>query len=145
VSAVSAARRTRAPLLAPEVVLVRPAVGGVAYVGRSVAAALRTRGHSVAELELADTGAPALRALSEAWRLRGALRRARTVHVELGSTGLGVFWFALIATLLRRDVVLILTAHADYDWAAIVQESPLVIDTRNATGSLPATSHVVRL
>jgi glycosyltransferase involved in cell wall biosynthesis len=108
VSAVSAGRRTVAPRLAPEVVLARPAVGGVAYVGRSVAAALRSRGHTVAELELDDTGAPALRALSEAWRLRGALRRARTVHVELGSTGLGAFWFALFATLLRRDVVLIL-------------------------------------
>ena len=58
-SAVSAARRNVAPLLTPEVVLVRPAVGGVAYVGRSVAVALRSRGHTVAELELADTGAPA--------------------------------------------------------------------------------------
>ena len=107
-SAVPAARRNLAPLLTPEVVLVRPAVGGVAYVGRSVAVALRSRGHTVAELELADTGAPAVRALSEAWRLRRTLRRARTVHVELGSTGLGVFWFALIVSLLRRDVVLIL-------------------------------------
>src|SRR4029077_5656878 len=86
----------------PEVVLARPAVGGVAYVGRSVAAASRRRGHTGAQLALADTGAPALRALSEAWRLRGALRRARTVHVELGSTGLGVFWFALLTTLLPR-------------------------------------------
>jgi glycosyltransferase involved in cell wall biosynthesis len=94
--------------LAPEVVLARPAVGGVAYVGRSVAASLRSRGHTVAELELADTGAPALRALSEAWRRRGALRRARTVHVELGSTSLGAFWFALFVSLLRRDLVLIL-------------------------------------
>jgi len=42
-------------------------------------------------------------------------------------------------------VVLILTAHAGYDWAAIVREAPLVIDTRNATGSLPPTDHVVRL
>jgi len=108
VSTVSAARRNVAPLLAPEVVLVRPAVGGVAYVGRSVAVALRSHGHSVAELELPDAGAPALRALSEAWRLRRSLRRARTVHVELGSTSLGVFWFALIVSLLRRDVVLIL-------------------------------------
>src|SRR5438552_4808362 len=47
--------------------------------------------------------------------------------------------------LAARDVVLILTAHAGYDWAAIVREAPLVIDTRNATGSLPPTAHVVRL
>jgi UDP-N-acetyl-D-glucosamine dehydrogenase len=49
------------------------------------------------------------------------------------------------AGLASRDVVLILTAHAGHDWAAIVREAPLVIDTRNATGSLPPTDHVVRL
>ena len=49
------------------------------------------------------------------------------------------------AGLATQDVVLILTAHAGYDWAAIVREAPLVIDTRNATGSLPPTAHVVRL
>jgi len=102
-SPVAAARRNVAPLVAPEVVLVRPAAGGVAYVGRSVAAALRSRGHSVAEVELADGGAPALRALAEAWRCRRVLCRARTVHVEVGSTGLSVFWFALIVSLLRQE------------------------------------------
>ena len=49
------------------------------------------------------------------------------------------------AALASRDVVLVLTAHASYDWAAIVREAPLVIDTRNATGSLPASPHVIRL
>jgi UDP-N-acetyl-D-glucosamine dehydrogenase len=49
------------------------------------------------------------------------------------------------AALAARDVVLVLTAHASYDWAAIVREAPLVIDTRNATGSLPASPHVIRL
>jgi glycosyltransferase involved in cell wall biosynthesis len=97
-----------APPPAPEVVLVRPAVGGVAYVGQSVAVALRDRGHTVVEVELPDAGAPALRALSEAWRWRAVLRRSRVIHVELGSTSLAVFWFALIVSLLRRDVVLIL-------------------------------------
>src|SRR5437879_5829005 len=43
------------------------------------------------------------------------------------------------------DVVLILTAHAAYDWPAIVAAAPLVIDTRNATGSLPPAPHVIRL
>src|SRR5207249_4826656 len=38
--------------------------------------------------------------------------------------------------LAARDVVLILTAHAGYDWAAIVREAPLVIDTRIAAGRL---------
>jgi len=49
------------------------------------------------------------------------------------------------AGLATQDVVLILTAHAGYDWAAIVREAPLVIDTRNATGALPPAGHVVRL
>jgi len=43
------------------------------------------------------------------------------------------------------DVVLVLTAHAGYDWAAIVRAARLVIDTRNATGSLPPASNVTRL
>ena len=44
------------------------------------------------------------------------------------------------------DVVLILTAHAAYDWPAIVAAAPLVIDTRNATGALtPAPPNVIRL
>jgi len=47
--------------------------------------------------------------------------------------------------LASQDVVLVLTAHAGYDWAAIVRDAPLVIDTRNATGTLPPASHVIRL
>jgi UDP-N-acetyl-D-glucosamine dehydrogenase len=44
------------------------------------------------------------------------------------------------------DVVLVLTAHAAYDWPAIVAVAPLVIDTRNATGGLtPPPSNVIRL
>ena len=43
------------------------------------------------------------------------------------------------------DVVVITTAHGTYDWAAIVRDTPLVIDTRNATGPLPAAPNLVRL
>ncbi|PYM19624.1 MAG: UDP-N-acetyl-D-glucosamine dehydrogenase [Candidatus Rokuibacteriota bacterium] len=44
------------------------------------------------------------------------------------------------------DVVLVLTAHASYDWAAVVRGARLVIDTRNATGALgPAPANVIRL
>jgi UDP-N-acetyl-D-glucosamine dehydrogenase len=44
------------------------------------------------------------------------------------------------------DLVLVLTAHATYDWPAIVGGARLVIDTRNATGGLrPAPSNVIRL
>ncbi len=49
------------------------------------------------------------------------------------------------AGLASRDVVLILTAHAGSDWSLVVREAPLVIDTRNATGSLPPSPHVIRL
>jgi len=44
------------------------------------------------------------------------------------------------------DVVLVLTAHASYEWAAVVRGARLVIDTRNATGALkPAPANVIRL
>jgi UDP-N-acetyl-D-glucosamine dehydrogenase len=49
------------------------------------------------------------------------------------------------ADLAHRDAVLITTAHAGYDWAAIVREAPLVVDARNATGGLGSTGHVIRL
>jgi UDP-N-acetyl-D-glucosamine dehydrogenase len=43
------------------------------------------------------------------------------------------------------DAVLILTAHSEYDWPAIVRGARLVIDTRNATAGLGPAPHVVRL
>jgi UDP-N-acetyl-D-glucosamine dehydrogenase len=36
----------------------------------------------------------------------------------------------------QYDCVLIVTDHSDYDYARIVRESQLVVDTRNATGQL---------
>jgi UDP-N-acetyl-D-glucosamine dehydrogenase len=35
--------------------------------------------------------------------------------------------------LASRDCVLVVTDHSAYDWAWVVEHSPLVIDTRNAT------------
>lgn len=49
------------------------------------------------------------------------------------------------AQLHSRDLVLVLTAHATYDWAALVRDSPLLIDTRNATGHLGLVPNVIRL
>jgi UDP-N-acetyl-D-glucosamine dehydrogenase len=49
------------------------------------------------------------------------------------------------ANLAGLDVAVITTAHGTYDWAAIVRDTPLVIDTRNATGRLPAAPNLVRL
>jgi len=43
----------------------------------------------------------------------------------------------------QYDCVLILTDHTQYDYPAIVKESKLVVDTRNATKGI-AAPHVVR-
>lgn len=43
------------------------------------------------------------------------------------------------------DAVLVLTAHAGYDWKTIVGQARLVIDTRNATGAVGAADNVIRL
>ena len=43
----------------------------------------------------------------------------------------------------QYDCVLIMTDHTDYDYAAIVKESKLVVDTRNATKGI-ASEKIVR-
>jgi len=43
------------------------------------------------------------------------------------------------------DLVLLLTAHAEFDPQRLVSDARLVVDTRNATGALGALPHVVRL
>jgi UDP-N-acetyl-D-glucosamine dehydrogenase len=43
---------------------------------------------------------------------------------------------APLDTLGQYDCVLIVTDHSDYDYARIVRESQLVMDTRNATGGI---------
>ena len=43
------------------------------------------------------------------------------------------------------DLVLVLTAHAGYDWATIVSAAPVIIDTRNATAGVPDVGRVIRL
>jgi len=41
------------------------------------------------------------------------------------------------------DVVVIATAHADVDYAAVVRDANLVVDLRNATGLTGARSEKV--
>src|SRR5262249_36970207 len=43
------------------------------------------------------------------------------------------------------DAVVVLTAHAGYDWPAIVRQARLVIDTRNATKDVASAPHLIRL
>ena len=46
----------------------------------------------------------------------------------------------------NADCVVISTAHSSYDWKWIVDNSQLVVDTRNATGGIPgASGRLVRL
>ncbi|HEU5323515.1 MAG TPA: nucleotide sugar dehydrogenase [Methylomirabilota bacterium] len=60
-----------------------------------------------------------------------------------GTSLVSAEWRAL--DLAAHDVVLVLTAHAGYDWAAIVRQARLVIDTRNATADVQPAPNVVRL
>jgi UDP-N-acetyl-D-glucosamine dehydrogenase len=43
------------------------------------------------------------------------------------------------------DLVVVLTAHPEFDPARLAREARLVLDTRNATGALGALPHVIRL
>jgi UDP-N-acetyl-D-glucosamine dehydrogenase len=127
------------------------------YVVQLVSAALNDRERSVRgsrvlvlgvayKANVADTrDSPALEII-EALRERGArvdyhdpLVPAVTVN---GAKLDAVDWTAVDPG--DYDVVLVLTAHAGYDWEAIVRRSRLVIDTRNATAGV-AADHVIRL
>jgi UDP-N-acetyl-D-glucosamine dehydrogenase len=43
-----------------------------------------------------------------------------------------------------QDCVVIVADHSAYDWEAIVESAPLVIDTRNATKNVRAVGRVVK-
>ncbi|MGH7316178.1 MAG: nucleotide sugar dehydrogenase [Candidatus Rokuibacteriota bacterium] len=49
------------------------------------------------------------------------------------------------ADLALYDLVVLLTAHPEFESARLVQEARLVLDTRNATGALGTFHHVVRI
>ena len=129
-----------------------------AYVVQMVADALNERGRAVRRARIlalgvaykanvADTrDSPALEII-ESLRAKGAVvayhdpfvPRVTVNRTELAA----VPWSD--AEVGAHDLVLILTAHSTYDWAAIVRGARLVIDTRNATGGLPPAPHVIRL
>ncbi len=129
-----------------------------AYVVQMVADALNERGRAVRRARIlvlgvaykanvADTrDSPAIEII-ETLRAKGAVvayhdpfvPRVTVNRTELAS----VRWSD--AEVGAHDLVLILTAHGTYDWAAIVSGARLVIDTRNATGGLPPAPHVIRL
>ena len=129
-----------------------------AYVVQMVADALNDRSRAVRDASVLVLGvaykagvadvrdSPALEII-EGLLVRGASVAYHDPHVPavtLAAAKLeSIAWPA--AALASRDVVLILTAHAGYDWPAIVRDAPLVIDTRNATGTLPPSPNVIRL
>jgi UDP-N-acetyl-D-mannosaminuronate dehydrogenase len=49
------------------------------------------------------------------------------------------------AALASYDLVVVLTAHREFDAARLVREARLVLDMRNLTGPLGAQPHVIRL
>jgi len=89
---------------------------------------------------------PALEIL-EALLARGAQVSYVDPHVprlKIGDHQLtSVSWQS--ANLASRDLVLILTNHPEFDMKRVAAEAPLVVDTRNATGSLGPRSNIIRL
>jgi len=78
--------------------------------------------------------------------LRGARVDYADPHVPtltVGSRSLtAVDWTAALGS---YDLVLVLTAHREFDPVLLVREARLVLDTRNLTGPLGAQPHVIRL
>ena len=50
-----------------------------------------------------------------------------------------------VATVASADCVLIVTDHSAYDWAEILDNAQLVVDTRNATAALHGRARIVTL
>jgi UDP-N-acetyl-D-glucosamine dehydrogenase len=89
---------------------------------------------------------PALEII-EALQARGALldyADPRVPQVQVGGHLLkSIAWEQ--ADLAAYDLVLLLTAHPEFDPRRLVAEARLVVDTRNATGGLGELRHVVRI
>jgi UDP-N-acetyl-D-glucosamine dehydrogenase len=128
-----------------------------AYVTQMVADALNDRGRAVRgarvlalgvayKPDVADTrDSPALEVLA-LLAAKGAVVAYHDPRVPEVTVG-GVRYESVPwpADLEAWDVVVILTAHAGYDWPAIVARARLVIDTRNATRDVGPAPHLIRL
>lgn len=65
-------------------------------------------------------------------------------QIEVGGRRLkSVAWAQ--ADLSAYDLVVVLTAHPEFEPARLVQDARLVLDTRNATGALGAFRHVIKI
>jgi UDP-N-acetyl-D-glucosamine dehydrogenase len=128
------------------------------YVVQMLADALNDRGRAVRgarvlvlgvayKPNVADTrDSPALEII-DALRRKGAeaayhdffVPTLRVSGVELAS----VPW--PVPDLAAHDVVLVLAAHAGYDWKAIARDARLIVDTRNATDGCDGAGTIIRL
>jgi len=50
-----------------------------------------------------------------------------------------------VPTLSAYDLVVLLTAHPEFELARLVRDARLVLDTRNATGALGDIRHVIKI
>jgi len=133
--------------------------GGMpAYVVQLAAEALNERGQAVKGSRVLVLGvaykagvgdvrdSPALEII-DALLTRGARVEYADPHVpqvQVGSHQLAALPWAR-AELAAYDLVLVLTAHHEFDARRLVSEARLVLDTRNVTGQLGAHPHVIRL
>lgn len=90
------------------VLAVGPRSGGVGDVFSGSVRALRTHGFVVTDRRPREAGSAAWAALQLLWNCRGAIRFADTVHVEYGSNDLAVFWFGVLVSGIRPDVVFVI-------------------------------------
>jgi len=128
------------------------------YVVQLVADALNNRSRAVRGSRILALGvaykagvgdvrdSPAL-LIIEALQARGALVDYADPHVAqvevAGETMKSVAWEAV--DLGAYDLVLLLTAHAEFDPRRVVAQARLVVDTRNATGPLGTLPNVIRI
>ncbi len=94
-----------APDDARSILYVGPARGGVAHVVEGAAAALSARGWDVRHIALGNGRSPRREARRAFRRERGELLARTVVHVEHGSNDVAAFWFALLASRVRADIV----------------------------------------
>ena len=97
--------------------------------------------------DIGDTrNSPAL-LVAELLAERGALVSYSDPHVPQATVGGRTLTSVDLdeATLVRQDATIILVDHSLYDLAKVVDQSKLVIDTRDATRSLGTRANVVKL
>jgi UDP-N-acetyl-D-glucosamine dehydrogenase len=127
-----------------------------AYVVQLVADALNDRARSVRDARILVLGvaykadvsdtrdSPALEII-ESLLAKGARVQYHDPHVPSITVRGAVMASCPAVRAAEHDLVLILTAHAAYDWRAIVADAAVVVDTRNATAGVPDTGRVIRL